>query len=132
MTPTGNTHGPSIIERLESLTSACRECDEAISLLVRGFGFDTELRQLYGPAYTASLDCALSLVPEGWWLAGLCFHPVDFRSSHDCAWGAELGGSIKWVTYDGYPEPEYSIANGQSATPAIALCIAALKARNIS
>lgn len=142
-----------LITRLEALTGPCRECDALIELAVGDNGSaiqklidgsphntideiakaaDRESSSLWFriPAYTASIDAAMTLLPEGWWLAGLCFNHVVFRSAHDSAWGAEFGGPVKWVTYDGYPEPEFPIANGQAATPAIALCIAALKAKD--
>lgn len=127
-----------LITRLEALTGPCRLCDCLIENALGLAKFERDPRVIYGDAdynrvepkpYTASIDAAMTLLPEGWWLAGLCFHHVVFRSAHDSAWGAEFGGPVKWVTYDGYPEPDFPIANGQAATPAIALCIAALKAK---
>jgi len=57
--------------------------------------------------YTYSIDAAASLVPKGWeW----------------CVYGA--GGSDVWL-----PEGLHAQQMTYAATPAIALCIAALKAR---
>ena len=59
------------------------------------------------PKFTASIDAAVSLVPNGWeW----------------CVYGA--GGSDVWL-----PEGLRAQQMTYAATPAIALCIAALKAR---
>lgn len=63
------------------------------------------------PAYTSSLDAAMSLVPEGWgegkilWVGGECY--VTLSRSH----------------------PENMEAKGEAATPAPALCAAALRAK---
>lgn len=60
------------------------------------------------PAYTASIDAALTLVPEG------------------CEWSRHRGANDRMtMQVDG---PGYIGRHGQGATPAIALCIAALRA----
>lgn len=56
------------------------------------------------PSYTASIDCALTLVPEGW-------NHLTFEHIED-TWGCFLDAD-----------------DTNAATPAIALVIAALKAR---
>ena len=63
------------------------------------------------PRYTASIDAALTLVPEG----------LDYvlRSLRDRA-EARVGGA----------KNEYRIHGGQHPIPAIALCIAALRSRD--
>lgn len=64
------------------------------------------------PAFTASLDAALTLVPEGWdWASG----------------SGQFGGHafMRRVTSVGEP-PAIS---SDAATPALALCAAALRAR---
>jgi len=62
------------------------------------------------PHYTASIDAALTLVPEGWmW---------DVASS-GCA----------WIMRDGDSVCDSQIVIGGIESPAIAICIAALKAR---
>lgn len=82
------------------------------------------------PAYTASIDSAMTLVPEGWWLAGLNFNHADFRSSMDREWHAEVAGPVTWAVVDRYAgeEPQFECEGGNAATPAIALCAAALRA----
>ena len=75
------------------------------------------------PEYTSSIDAALTLVPEGWsrsigemmglpekirWMAHIRDHRPESVDS--------AGRSIKWK-------------EGEAPTPAIAICIAALKAR---
>ena len=87
-------------------------------------GYNSTWRHL--PRLTASLDAAMTLVPEGWRMAALCerepwfcrLETVDFDS---VTWGK---GS-DWIT---------NIVAGQdttakAATPALALCAAALRAR---
>lgn len=112
----------SVIERLEKATGPDRELDGDIYLFLH-----PEMRQLSetatgsikpehysSPVYTASIDAALTLVPEGWcWSA----HGGDV-----CRPGAQLD------------KPQIETADGeiivdQAATTAIALCIASLKAR---
>lgn len=65
------------------------------------------------PRYTTSLDAAMTLVPEGWWFLDL--------TQDDGGWQA---GVIK---------PGYETGtDGPMATGPIALCIAALKAKDQS
>lgn len=76
--------------------------------------------------YTASLDAALTLVPEGWRLAALCerepwfcrLETLDFRS---VTWGK----GEDWIT--DITDGQEAMAKGSS--PALALCAAALRAR---
>lgn len=67
-------------------------------------------------AYTASLDAALTLVPEGWPV----FHLFNCHLGPDrWIWEADLA-----------PQRSYAnILRGQAATPALALCAASLRAR---
>jgi len=118
----------TLLERLEALTGPCRECDALIGVALGWFksepnkgwpekvdyidirggqitypgsGFD----QLV-PAYTASIDAAMTLVPEGcdkWAVSGRNAATVNERHA-----------VVQW---------------SYAATPAIALCIAALKVR---
>ena len=118
-----------LIARLEKLTGPDREVDAEIFAEITGnvrsqdywrftglrtkgeaddvaFSAYCKYRAL---RYTASLDAALSLVPEGWewelsWLAGVA--------------AAKIGDPLLYL-------------EGEAKTPAIALCIAALKARGI-
>lgn len=114
----------SLIERLEKATEGSRELDGEIWCAANGYeflvwdgaGVRYRVRETgwyaaeHVKPYTASLDCALTLVPEGWqWRA---WHtPTDEGS----LWGAE----VNW-------EPP---GNVYAETPALALCIAALRAR---
>jgi hypothetical protein len=61
------------------------------------------------PAYTASLDAAASLVPEG------------------CEWTRHFGANGRLTMMVHGPDPAGSLA--QAATPALALTAAALRAR---
>jgi hypothetical protein len=64
------------------------------------------------PAYTASLDAAMTLVPEGW-------HSSIFTTE-----GATLRGSAAVRDRDGGPS-----FTSSAGTAALALCAAALRAR---
>lgn len=70
------------------------------------------------PAYTASLDAALTLVPEGMvWTVFTCDPPET-----DALFGALVG---QRPSYGPLSMNRY---RGSAATPALALCIAALRA----
>ena len=96
-----------LIARIEAASGADRGLDWEIHLHdgLAGVG-------MYGdhPPYTASIDAALSLVPDGWRLSisNMC-GPGWFAGLHET---------------DGYGE-----GYGRAATPALALCAAALKER---
>ncbi len=71
------------------------------------------------PDYTASIDAALTLVPKGsLWTCATYQSSFDVRPPYyaDCAAGLE----------------ECPITEAYAATPALALCIAALKARQVA
>jgi hypothetical protein len=70
-----------------------------------------DAKSRYSPRYTASLDAALSLVPEGW---------IWDVASTGCAWTMPEG-ALGW---------HVSISGPRS--PALALCIVALKARDFT
>lgn len=101
----------SLAARCEGAKGADRELDEAIRVAVGGRRVPVMGSWVvdYGaPAYTASLDAAMGLVPE----------PKSFNMSH-------AGNSVARV--DILPDgPEFS---GYAPTPALALCAAALRAR---
>ena len=82
------------------------------------------------PNWLASLDAALTLVPEGWWLAGLSFNHADFRSSADREWHAEIAGPVTWAVLDRHvgEEPQFECEGGNATTPALAIAAAALRA----
>lgn len=100
----------TLIEQLESAAEGSRALDAQIASQHGGFGgmgYETwDAIEADCPHYTTSLDAALTLVPEGreWSVTYL--------------WDGRCGG-----TCDGHH------ADFKGATPALALCIAALKAR---
>lgn len=70
------------------------------------------------PAYTASIDAALTLVPEGQsWMVAL--------SAND----SEQPGARVWPAMENYGTEDFALHGSFAAAPAIALCIAALRAR---
>jgi hypothetical protein len=66
------------------------------------------------PRYTASIDAAMTLVPEGclWGVGNSCY-------SECCPWAWCLPVGASWDEAD----------NSYAATPALALCAAAIRAR---
>lgn len=74
------------------------------------------------PRYTASIDAALTLVPDGWAWA--------VREHRDCPPPhSDALAKVSRVAW-GCPEGElYEQSQARHPTPAIALCIAALRAR---
>lgn len=114
-----------LIKQLEALTEPCRECDSAISLAVDGYPFDVVMGELYGPAYTTSVDDAMTLVPKGWVIEALRFWPTATPASRVALWETEVGDGGLW-----WHKSKHTKTETEAATPAIALCIAALKARN--
>ncbi len=114
------TDSTDLIARLEAAEGPDRGLDAEIARLkgyevhdklwVRVTSYDGHEKGALSPLphYTASIDAALTLVPEGWgWSFGQT--PTDE--------GVEYHAQVNW---------EPIVAGG---TPAIALCIAALKAR---
>ena len=107
----------NLIAKLEAAEGPSRELDGlihgAIGRVERGFNIHKLNPNL--PAYTASLDDAVSLVPEGW-------RVHEFQEADDGRWrclvvraegrGGSSGAGLYW-----------------RPTPDLALCIAALKAR---
>lgn len=111
-----------LIKRLEAATGPDRELDIAIDRalfpesyarpsdptpvdLPEDFGKDAMSMMMHpAPAYTASIDAALTLVPEG------------------ARWDVQRDRTAAFASIDG-------VTTGRCATPAIALCIAALRAR---
>lgn len=115
----------TLIERLEAATGPDRELDAEIYCEARGLVFEDECpvrssgkRVIdFRPVshYTASIDAALTLVPEGLsWTCGKNLHHGYFAVS------------LNTLNERGAPE---SVAWADADYPAIALCIAALKAR---
>ncbi len=105
-----------LIERVEVLEAPCRECDAAISAMLCGGSVAVEGRYwkpgvrgfCIAPRYTGSVDAAMTLVETPHWM---------IRN--------ENGGRVATMMDTTGAEFE-----SKAPTPAIALCIAALKARN--
>ncbi len=111
-----------LAERVERASGPDRELDEAIWLAAK---CHVEPEH----PYTVSTDSAMTLIPEGWWLSALYWQHPYFRSEGDHEWIAEIAGPVTWVEYDHLPEPKFDSEGGKGATPALALCAAALRAR---
>jgi hypothetical protein len=62
------------------------------------------------PMFTASLDAAVTLVPEGW------------------TWGRFHSGTVECMTLNG-PDNSILVERGEGISTALALCAAALRAR---
>lgn len=81
------------------------------------------------PAYTGSLDAAMQLIPEGWHV-----YEANFGDPTRGKWYAQAYVCILpyqtndagWATADGARD------GARAATPALALCAAALRARSAS
>lgn len=123
----------TLIERLEKATGASRELDVEIGrAYVALHGYPTD-RDLYAPwedkgfnrnskwcwqgyndlpFFTSSLDAAMTLVPEGWFITA---------SRHSDGWYVAV------APHSTCPQSERFLGSQKPA--AIALCIAALKAR---
>jgi hypothetical protein len=107
---------PALAERCEQAKRSSFLLERLIAVAV---GYDPQVRI---PAYTASLDAAITLVPEGWRIGDLSQHDhPTLRAKGD--WTAWLypDGKLEPVTGD---KPRCRFA----ATPALALTAAALRA----
>ncbi len=115
----------AVIAELEGAAAGSRKLDEAIG---KSQGYREGVNIGMSPRYTTSLDAALTLVPEGWCLFGLrqgdptlsksnpdnrCWASIKPHQQNDDGWVIGVQGS-------------------PAETPALALCIAALKARSVS
>lgn len=99
-----------LIARLEAATGPDRDLDFAIAAAV-GWP-DSPHSHQHARRYTEHLDAARSLVPEGW------------------DWSVDgFGKSARGRGYLYSPYPDCEEVEAEAATPAIALCIAALRAR---
>lgn len=110
-----------LIERLEKASEGNRLLDAEIGRLIAS-EHDDRTR----PLWTTSLDAALTLVPEGWggriYLSGA----VSLWSD-----GPDLGAVCRALAKNETPrEPTKKVVGSSDCgSPALALCIAALKAR---
>ena len=77
------------------------------------------------PYYTASLEAAMTLVPEGWnWMAGNRDQPVARAYVNN--------GQLHYAGYGTRRNPKHLWSEVVAATPALALTAAALKARALA
>ena len=122
-----------LIAALEAATGPDRELDEVIATLNAGAtrevqqsgrvayhkdGFWISIGEV--KPYTSSIDAALTLVPEGWEWGVSDKHPKYAPFAFVRRWGNVRAGLIFESSRPGF---------NAAATPAVALCIAVLKAR---
>lgn len=105
-----------IIAKLEAASEGSRELDREID---RQMGSKWEGK--YAP-YTQSIDAALSLVPERWYPSLIAWNVEILSEPNDRVWATV-------VRHGPNDLPDGGHRMGTAATPALALCIAALKAR---
>jgi len=113
------------IKRLEAASGPDRELDVEIAKL--SGTYDSYEGALY---YTSSIDAALTLVPEGWLLETLSER--NALGDHNWRWKAELWNSTASRRIGDDAPIVCGIAraaHNSKCAPAIAICIAALKAR---
>lgn len=104
-----------IISRLESAEGPDRELDGDIWFAVHGYRASANLEN-YPSRYTASIDAAMTLVPDGF--QAYVDTGIGHGDAHACVWTdhpCRIQGGAR-----------------QQHSPAIALCIAALKARALT
>jgi hypothetical protein len=111
MTPAADM--PALAETVEAATGPDRELDREICLAIRNGRW---ISPSAVPSYTASIDAAMTLVPEGYFIRKLIQFGVEGP------WGAV----IAYAPQLHMPEPE-SVAD----TPALALSAAALRASSL-
>lgn len=111
----------SLIDRIEASEGPDRELDHLIHAECFGFATLNPIDKAQIP-YTASLDCAMKLVPEGCgWIAGW----GQIRADEPMG-GARITRNARFI---GHHANYDTIAEAEAATPALALCACALKAR---
>ena len=106
----------NIVEMLESADVGSREIDEKIAKLVGWVRTTADGKHLRGyaycPNYTTSMDTALTLVPDG----GDWQMPLPFHEYNNKLFRCEIYGK------------GYVYVYGVAPTPALAICIAVMKA----
>ncbi len=126
MTPIADISG--LVERVEAASGPDRELDCLIENALGLAKFERDPRVNFGDAdytrapykhYTASLDAAMTLVPEGW---GFAVHTADDR--------ARTARAVCWTEGNRAVRSPKTSDDGPIATPALALCAAALRARS--
>jgi hypothetical protein len=126
-----------LIARLEAATEGSHELDGRVycgvnglvfrSVSSRGFHFEPDAHGTHTHVtptpFTRSIDAALTLVPEGWYWS------INTSATADAAAASCFFASVRGRAAKGR-DPEGFCRHG--ATPALALCVAALKARSAS
>lgn len=112
----------ALVERLEAATEGSRELDAEIDLLALDLGWRAERHTRGTPNYTTSIDAALSLVPDNWSIWALMIWRGE--SSTVTAMETEFKPGFGHAHSGGMGRVET-----KASTPALALCIAALRAR---
>jgi hypothetical protein len=102
-----------VLAALEAATVGSRELDELVWFATGGVQ-PKGLNGYFAPPYTTNVELALELVPAGW--------PRRISEGRFGCWVADLlRGDKSWKQ-----EPDVSAVH---TTPALALCLAALRAR---
>lgn len=112
----------ALIADLEAADGPSRSLDRRIRVVAESLGIQISRAML---RYTASIDAALRLVPEGWeWkVSNRAVEPDAGRAYIHTRELQHIG--VSGMT----PNPAYKGFENTAATPALALCIAALRAR---
>lgn len=128
------TNPTDLADQVEKLAGPCREVDAAIHLVKTtfparraGVGWPDENALIVPvfpgwvllPSYTASFDAAKTLVPEGMMYEFGAYSDID---------GFTAGNFARVSDYCGGDGPRYELDHSAGATPALALCAAALRA----
>lgn len=108
-----------LIECLLTATEPSRELDRRILEYVTDARFEVDT-----PAFTSSIDAALTLLPDGW-----RWNLNDGNVACICSDWDDDNAPVFWSQRPKERHVGCDQAKGTVATPAIALCIAALKAR---
>jgi hypothetical protein len=126
---------PSLLELAErceqagSLSPAAMDAELAdIDRAIRALGLVKETRAMR--RYTASLDAAMTLMPGGWWLGAVS--QADPEMVNGQPYACVVANESEEVDR-GYGEPpdyDRAVVEANAATPALALCAAALRASN--
>lgn len=123
-----------LIEKLERADGPSRELDAEIA---QTLSLPWDYAADWGPRgrdiqvahrYTASIDAALTLVPEGWRIAGFVEygHGMKWKGRIYCAL---VPSDLSHLPRTYAAHSAAAVRCDHAATPAIALCIAALKAK---
>jgi hypothetical protein len=126
-----------LIARLEAATAPDRELDADIWETLGNRARGATTRRVFDatPKFTASIDAAVTLVPKGWILLGLnqrTKQEIGEANSSSCdpTEAMEWMAAVRLDTEDkAYRLPASKLRHSAATTAPLALCIAALKAR---